>query len=197
MKYYLKVLSGIIVAAYVSGCASDREAMKKPVYDNSQEIAKSTTEATHVNPKNADVHISASLKTHKPGIHVLGNQKHGTDEFELKVYIDGKPLKVKSSVKEEDTSYLHEKHPEAGKGIRYNFRGSIRIEPGRHILEVSIPEDEVFERKDIYVKEGSNKIVIEPVYSRRKPYRKIGFVGDTSFYEGIKGFKVLLNGNSL
>jgi hypothetical protein len=194
MKNKLKVLLGIIITAYLSGCAGNREAMNKPAYDISKYSAKSRTETSLLNHEFADVYISASIKTHKPGIYIFDNKKHGTDKFTVTVYIDGKPLQMNSSINAEDTSYLHEKHPEAGDGIRYNFRGSIRLKPGKHMLALSVPEDNIFELKDIYIKEGSNKIVIEPVYNRRKPYRKIGFVGDTSFYEGIKRFKVVVNG---
>jgi len=194
MKYNLKVLAGIIIAASVSGCAGNMEAINKPDYDNSQDIAKNSIETPLLSHEYANVYISASLKTHKPGIYIFDNKKHGTDKFELIVHIDGKPVQIKNSTKEEDTSYLHEKYPEAGNGIRYNFRGSIRLRPGNHKIALSIPDDEIFVEKDIYIKGGSSKIIIEPVYRRRKPYRKIGFVADTSFYEGIKGFKVIING---
>lgn len=195
MRNYSKVLLGIMIAAGVSGCARDMKSVNKSVYETSNEINANNTDAQPVRQAYADVDISVSLKTHKPGIYIFDNKKHGTDEFEVIVHIDGKPLQMKSSSKEEDSSYLGEKHPEAGKGIRYNFTGSIRLEAGKHMVTVSIPEDNISVGKDIYIKEGSNRIVIEPVYNRKKPYKKIGFAGDTSFYEGIKGFKVVVNGN--
>lgn len=194
MKHFFQLLSGIAVAVTMLGCAADMAVMGGTGTETSREVSGNTPEADGQRHEYADVRISASLKTHLPGIYLIDGNCHGTDSFKLAVHIDGVPLQMNTSMTEEDGSYVAESHPESGKGIRYNFTASTRLETGNHSLTVSVPEDGISLRKDIHVKPGLNRIVLEPVYNKRKPYRKIGFVGDTSFYEGIKGFKLVVNG---
>lgn len=88
--------------------------------------------------------------------------------------------------------------PEAGKGIRYLFTKTLRLQAGTHQVRVSLPEDEVGVVYDITLGSGSaNQLVLEPVYAAVGGKKRPGFYGVTSFKEGISRMQVALNGKML
>jgi hypothetical protein len=89
-------------------------------------------------------------------------------------------------------------NPEAGEGIRYFFKIKLRLNPDLHRVFAALPEDGVYLDRDITLMKGTDNVLdLTPVYGKRKVGRLPGLNDVTSFYEGIRGFDVFLNGKAI
>lgn len=190
-------LIAMISVSIVCGCAGKGDLLKNTTDGKQQGVYQVISGSTSSMAGYADLRISSSIKTHRAGVYLIEKAKHGTAGYNMVVSIDGQSLSSEGEIQEETTSYLGERNPEAGEGVRYQFVKTLRLKPGTHTIVVSFPDDNVTMNKEIFLEEGSNNIIVEPIYKRRKPYKKIGYVGDTTFYEGLKGLRLILNNKPL
>lgn len=144
-----------------------------------------------------ELRVTASLKTHKPGIY-SASDPHGTGDYKLLLKIDGRSVVIHGTVINENTKPTKLKDTEAGEGTRYRFSKSLRLTPGRHRISVSFPDDGVFVEREIDLSSAqANHLVIEPVYRTSSTGRWPGARGTASFKEGLGAIRLALNNRAL
>jgi hypothetical protein len=184
--------------AMLSACAQNVELIKSLSTTTSADVFRELPVKASIPQGYADLYVLASLKTHKPGIYPFEKKPHGTADYMLLLNIDGQATHIKGTLKDEDSEARFLRDPEAGEGIRYNFRKDVRLKAGSHKIAVAIPDDAVIIVTDVNLSEGStNFLVLEPVYGTTAGKQRPGFYGVTSFSQGMKGFKAYLNGRPL
>lgn len=195
-----KTLFGALVLAVVimGGCVRNVELIKSMSVTTHGDVFRELPEKAAISLGYADLRISASLKTHSPGIYTFEKKAHGTAAYMLLLNIDGQATHIKGELQEEDSEPRFVRDPEAGKGIRYTFRKDIRLKAGPHRIAVAIPDDDIIIVNEVTLLEGSaNSLVLEPVYGKTARKQRPGFYGLTSFSQGMKGLKAYLNGRPL
>jgi hypothetical protein len=189
----------IMALLVISGCAKSPALIKASSTSVRSDVFQELKKGGPIPQGYADLRITSSLKTHKPGIYPFEKTKsHGTTDYMLLLNIDGQALQIKGAVSEENFEPRTLRDPEAGDGIRYRLQKKVRLESGAHRLVVAIPNDGIAVEREINLVEGSNNsLVLEPLYGLVIGKQRPGFYGVTSFYQGIKGFRVNLNGKTL
>ncbi len=192
----IKIISILIIA---TGCAGNnnyqliKAAGSSVRHDVFQELAPGVPPISGY----ADLHISSSLKTHRPGIYAA-KDLHGTADYKIIVNIDGQAAELHADRRWENSEAEALPDPEAGEGMRYHFSKSIRIKAGTHKVVVAIPADDLAVEREITLPEGSgNSLTLAPVYGSAPAKRRPAFYGATSFTAGLKGFRLILNGKPL
>ena len=186
---------GILAA---TGCSRNVGMLKSPDAPVRNDVFAVQSESSPIPAVHADLTIVSSLKTHLAGAHAFGDQKHGTPDYQVTVIIDGQEVTLRGEVREESREPLGIRDPEAGRGARYQFRKELRLTAGTHRVVAAIPEDGVRVERDISLSEGSsNTLTLEPVYRVTALKGKPAAYGQTGFKEGMRGFRVLLDGKEL
>lgn len=146
----------------------------------------------------AGITIVASLKTHRPGRHLLEKSGHGTPDYQLLLNIDGQAIKIQGDLREEDTSDGALRDPETGRGIRYTFRKDLLLKSGLHKVALALPADAVIAEYEMTLQDNSHNVLeIEPMYRGIPGKQRPGFYGMSSFLEGIVGLRGKLDGHPL
>jgi hypothetical protein len=193
-KMNLLVLAAVLLA--ISGCSGSSAFIKASSISVRSDVFQELSNGDLIPPGYADLRIDSSLKTHRPD--PSENKSHGTPEYRLLINIDGQAVQLQGSLHEENSEPRQLRDPEAGEGIRYRFSKKLRLKAGAHKIIAAIPEDGIAGGREITLSEGiSNSLVLEPIYATTAGKRRLGFYGVTSFTEGIKGFKVILNGKPI
>lgn len=191
-------LALLLTVAMLSGCAQNVELIKSMSVATRNDIFQELPEKAAIPEGYADLFISASLKTHMPGLYPFEKKPHGTTDYILLLNIDGQATRIRGDLKEEKSEPRFVRDPEAGEGIRYNFRKNVRLKAGTHKIAVAIPDDGIIIVNEFTLLEGStNYLVLEPVYGRTAVRQRPGFYGLTSFSQGMTGIKAYLNGRAL
>jgi hypothetical protein len=192
------VLLIILALTVLNGCAQSstliKTANKSTNNDIFQELSNSSTA-----PKGyADLRIAFSLKTPLPGIYRVDKKKLGTPEYTMLVNIDGQVVRLLGELQSENAGIRAIPGAEAGDGMRYRFIKSVRLKAGSHRIILAFPEDDIAIQRDISLGDGSsNSLLVEPVYGAPGDKQRPGFTGVTSFREGLKGARPILNGQSI
>lgn len=192
VKTMLIVLS-VLLGTSVIGCSSiSKEIVAKSVSERADVFREIDADAM-ASSENAELVISAQIKTYLEGYHFLESQKspHGKPRYPFMFNIDGQyVLWEADGLRETTPSYDEEgkRTPEGGDGMRYKLTKKISISRGPHKVFVALPGDNFFKEFQIELKGGEqNALELKPVYwhDRRR---------SRSFYNGIEDFKVFLNG---
>lgn len=188
----------ISISALLGACAKNVELIKSASITTRADVFQELPEKAAVPSGYADIYIFASLKTHKPGIYPFEKKPHGTADYMLLLNIDGQAIRIKGELREEEGEPRFLRDPEAGEGIRYNFRKDVRLKAGPHTITVAIPDDDIIIVNEVtLLEESTNFLLLEPVYGRTAVRQRPGFYGLTSFSQGMRGFKAYLNGRPL
>lgn len=193
----LCILGVGILASF--GCSRNAGMMKSPDTPVRNDFFTVQSEPSPVPAGHADLTIVSSLKTHLAGAHSFGDRKHGTPDYQVSVIIDGQEVKLRGEVREESREPLGIRDPEAGRGARYLFRKELRLKAGVYRVVAAIPEDGVRVEWEISLIEGSrNTLTLAPIYRSTEWKAKAPFSGGlTSFREGLRSFRMLLNGEEI
>lgn len=140
----------------------------------------------------SELRVTATLKTHKPGI-FAAKDIHGTPDYRLLVNIDGQALLLRGRIQKENSEPAKLVDPEAGDGVRYRFNAELRLKAGLHRVVVALPDDGVAVERKMDLAEGKNDLALEPVYGIA-PGKWGAGAASTNFREGISGIRVMLNG---
>lgn len=193
----IKLLLLAIALTVVSGCSGSSALIKASSTSVRSDVFQELKDGGSIPLGYADLRISFSLKTHKLGIH-SAKDVHGTPDYKLLLNVDGQAIQLQGSLIEENNEPHGLRDPEAGEGIRYRFSGNLRMKAGTHKVVIAIPADNIAVEREITLPEGSrNSLVLEPMYRTAPGKRSPGSYGVTSFYEGITGLMVVLNGKSI
>jgi len=193
-KTCLLLLMSLMV---LSGCAESSALIKTNNTSIRTDIFEVVTNGATTPQGFADLHITATLKTHKPGIY-SAKDIHGTPDYKLLLNIDGQAVLLQGSLQKENSESMKLIDPEAGDGIRYRFSKNLRLKAGTHRIVVALPDDGIAIEREINLVEGNgNNLVIEPIYSATPGNKRPASYNNTSFKEGIKGYGLTLNGRDI
>jgi hypothetical protein len=190
-------LVATIAMMVVSGCASSTALIKASNSSSRSDVFEQISNGGILPPGYADLHISSSLKTHQSGMY-SSKDLHGTSDYKLLVNIDGQAIQLQGALHEEDSETSGVRDTEVGEGTRYRFNTKLRLRAGVHKVVLALPADDLAVEQQITLTEGnSNHLILEPVYRQSPGKRRPGFYGVTSYKEGIKGIRLILNDNLL
>lgn len=193
MKHTILAFAIITTFVILPGCAGNKALVKALGTGTSQDVFQEIGGNAPQVPGYADLHIYSSLKTHKPGIY-SSHDIHGTRDYTLLVNIDGQATTLKGRLSMERNESRPMRDPEEGEGIRYRFTKIVRVKAGAHRVFVALPADDIVAGKDVIISEGeSNSLTMEPIYGAVPGKHGPGTYGLTSFKEGIKSIRLLLN----
>lgn len=144
-----------------------------------------------------DLYVYFSLKTHKPGIG-LKKDNHGSPDYKVFLKIDGQIIPWQGALLGENSEPRGLIDPEAGDGIRYQFKENLRLRAGLHTISLEIPEDGIAVTREVTLVAGEvNNLVVKPLYGQNPGMRRSGSITPTSFKQGIKGVRLFLNGREI
>lgn len=194
----MKKLCLLLVAiSLLSGCAESSALIKANSTSLRTDIFEEITNGGTAPQGYTELRITASLKTHKPGIY-SSSDIHGTPDYKLLVNVDGQALILRGNLQQEKTEPMKLADPEAGEGIRYRFSKTLRMKPGAHKIVVALTDDGVAVERELVLNEGVvNSLSIEPVYSTKPGKMRPGSFGLTSFMEGVRSISLTLNNKEL
>lgn len=193
----ISVLTLLLGAAVFSGCATNSELVRTCGKSIRGDVFGEAPETGPVPQGYTELLVISSLKTHKPGYH-QSIDTHGTSEYRLLINIDGQTDIVSGRLNKENIEPRRLRDPEAGEGIRYEFRKNLRLKAGSHKIAIVIQDGEIAEERQISLPGGSrNSLVLEPVYGAKRSGDRMTIRTDKDFYEGIEGFRIILNGKTL
>ena len=180
----------------LTGCAGNKDLVKAMGTSTRQGIFHEIEGNLPPAPGYVDLRIHSSLKTHKPGIYA-SKDIHGTQDYVLLVNIDGQATTLKGRMSKESSEARPIRDPEEGEGIRYQFSKKLRVKAGIHRVSVALPADDLVTGRELVLSEEvGNSLTIEPVYGSIPGKQRPAYYGMTSFREGIKAIRLLLNGKS-
>lgn len=181
----------------LSGCAESSALIKANSTSSRTDIYEELRNGGIVPQGFADMRITATLKTHKPGIY-SSSDIHGTSDYRLLLNIDGQAVLLRGSLQSENSEPMKLADPEAGDGIRYRFSKNLRLKAGTHRIVVALPDDGVAVEREITLTGGNvSHLAVEPTYSTKPGKRRPGMYSTTSFTEGIRSLRVMLNGKEI
>ena len=181
----------------LSGCAENSALIKANSTSLRTDVYEELTNGATAPQGYVDLRVSANLKTHRPGI-FSAKDIHGTPDYKLLLNIDGQAVLLQGSLQKENSEPMKLVDPEAGDGIRYRFSKNLRLKAGLHKVVVALLDDEIAVAREIILNEGErNSLVVEPVYSTKPGKRRPGTYSTTSFTEGIRSLRVMLNGKEI
>lgn len=186
----------ILALTLISGCADSSALIRANSTSIRSDVFQELKDGGTISWGYADLRITSSLKTHRPGIY-SAKDIHGTPEYRLLVNVDGQAVQLQGSLHEENIEPRGLRDPEAGEGIRYRFSSNLRLKAGAHKIVVAIPDDGLAVEREITLSEGKNDLVLEPIYRSTPGKQRPAFYGVTSFQEGIKWLRLKLNGHDI
>ncbi len=187
----------IIAISLLSGCAESSALIKANSASLRTDVYEELTNGATAPQGYVDLRISANLKTHRPGI-FSAKDIHGTPDYKLLLNIDGQAVLLQGSLQKENSEPMKLLDPEAGDGIRYRFSKNLRLKAGLHKVVVALPDDEIAVAREFTLNAGErNSLVVEPVYSTKPGKRRTGMYSTTSFTEGIRSLRIMLNGKEI
>ncbi len=181
----------------LSGCAESSALIKANSTSLRTDVFEELTNGATAPQGYVDLRVTATLKTHKPGI-FSAKDIHGTPDYKLLLNIDGQAVLLQGSLQKENSEPMKLLDPEAGDGIRYRFSKNLRLKAGLHKVVVALPDDEIAVAREFTLNAGErNSLVVEPVYSTKPGKRRTGMYSTTSFTEGIRSLRIMLNGKEI
>lgn len=194
----MKLMLLTIALMVLSGCADSSALIKANSTSMRTDIFEELTSREIASRGFTDLRITATLKTHKPGIY-SATDIHGTPDYKLLLNIDGQAVLLRGRLQKENSESRGLVDPEAGDGIRYQFSKSLRLRAGAHLIVVALPDDGIAVEKEISLIEGNaNRLVLEPIYNSTPGMKRLGaYGGATSFKEGIRRIRLTLNGQNI
>jgi hypothetical protein len=186
-----------IVGLMTSGCAGNSGLGKAVGISTRQDVFREAVGATVAEAGYAELRIYAALKTHKAGIYGT-TDSHGTPDYKLLVNIGGQSIALSGVTREGNSDARNLREPESGAGVGYQFSKKLRVRTGTHRVVIALPGDNIAVEKSVTLAEGTlNSLVVEPVYGAIPGQKRPGFYGLTSFQEGIRSIRVILNGQPI
>jgi hypothetical protein len=196
MKVIILVITMITTLGIPAGCAGNKELVNVMGTSTTRSVFQEVEQNVPAAHGYADLRINSYLKTHNTSFHSV-KDTHGTPDYKMLLNIDGQTVLLRGSVQMENSEPRGLADPEAGEGIRYRFNKSLRLKAGTHRIVVAIPDDGIAVAREITLVEGNgNNLVLEPIYKTTPGMRRPGAGSTTSFKEGIRGFRLTLNGRN-
>lgn len=197
MNRIIMMMLAFVFCAFLGGCAATVQPASSAGIPSRQDVFAEHAPGQPPPPGYAELRIMSSIKTHKPGWY-FGKDSHGTKEYELLLNIGGQIAVLAGDLREENRESGGPHDPESGEGIRYHFMRSLHVKAGAHRIVVALPVDNIAIEREMALSEGStNILLLEPVYRPKPVHRRITEGKTTSFRQGVKMFRLVLNGTPL
>lgn len=181
----------------LSGCAENSALIKANSTSLRTDIYEELTNGATLPQGFVDLSVTATLKTHKPGIY-SAKDIHGTPDYKLLLNIDGQAVLLRGNLQNENSESRGLVDPEVGDGIRYRFSKNLRLKSGTHRIVVALPDDGIAIEREITLVEGNaNSLALEPIYSTKTGKRRLEMRSTPSFMEGIRTIRLILNGREI
>ena len=181
----------------LGGCAESSALIKANSTSLRTDVFDELTNGATAPQGYVDLRVTATLKTHKPGMY-SAKDIHGTPNYKMLLNIDGQAVLLQGMLQNENSESRGLVDPEAGDGIRYRFSKNLRLKAGTRRVVIALPDDEIAIVREFTLNEGEhNSLVIEPIYSTKTGKRRTGMYSTTSFTEGIMTFRLMLNGREI
>ena len=180
---FLTVILGLILA----GCAVSNQAL----LGQRNDVFRVVSDGAAGGAEEAFVTVSASIKTHKYSPILFEPSKHGKDEYQLFVDINGQSIKMPMEMHNETTATDPHTDPESGEGVRYLYKTTIRLRPGTYTFTASLPTEDVSVRQEIVIPIEGKTIIIKPTYRglARKKVPSLRWRPD--FRDGVRGLDIV------
>lgn len=190
-----EAVTSVLLVIAVAGCTPNQASMKASLANTRSDVFQELSDGGAPPVGYADLQIISSLKTHAPDLYPSEMKTHGTPDYKLLLNIDGQATWLAGSLEQENTEPNGIEDPEAGEGVRYRFRKTLRLAAGLHRVIIAVPEDGVIVDRSVTLREGmTNDLVLRPIYGISKTRGRPAAYSDTSFFEGLRGFAVVVNG---
>jgi hypothetical protein len=179
----------LVVCSSLAACAGNNSAMIRQRKDVFQVVNEDSGGADGV-----FVTISASIKTHNKESGVLFEQaKHGSDDYLLVIDINGQSLGLPVQTNEETTNTDPQIDPESGTGLRYNYKATLRMQPGRYTVTVSLPTESVTASQEVQISDNSRNITVKPLYRGLAGRKPASLRWVSTFKDGVSGLNIIVN----
>jgi hypothetical protein len=194
-----RLVIAVAVAASIAagGCATDREFINASSTGTRNDVFQELATGTSIPSGYADLSVASSVKTHRVGVYPLKMDAHGTADYQLLLNVDGQVTRLSPRSGQESSEPRSLRDSEAGEGVRYAFSTRIRLKSGAHRIVIVSPADGIAVAREVVLPEGSSNIlVLEPVYRGALDKQQPG-ASRGSFREGLRGVRMILNGEPL
>lgn len=191
----IKLIS-LLFLVLLAGCANGYGLIKENRASVRSDVFQELSDPAAMSGGYADLRINGVLKTHSAE-RSAPVDSHGTSDYRLLLNIDGQALTLAGGMRQENKESERLYDPEAGEGTRYRFTKVLRLKPGVHRLVVGLPDDQVAVAKDLNLKAELNTLELEPVYGQKIGAGRPRNDRARSFTEGIRSFRVILNGKEV
>lgn len=177
----------LIAGFVISGCANNRELLKNSSHTTRNDVFSEVSSLETESGK-AIADIMFAVKSNSSRIAEM-TIKHSDPPYRVHVSIDGQTTFLETEPVLEHVSSADSNVPESGTGWKYKFSKRIALAPGKHILTIAIPVDDVIVKQEITLRAGVNTVTVIPVYNKRmlRPYK------GQNFTAGVKTLKVMVN----
>lgn len=189
----------ITLEATVGGCGIKLKDIKTESTMGTAAVFNEVKEESTIPQGFVDVVIKASIKTHEGGYYRLEPKEtmHGKQSYPFVINIDGQSIAWQADGKKDNAPDYDEqgnKNSEGGVGVKYLLEKKIRIMAGSHIVSLTIPEDNIFTKVKVTLKEGELHVLeFKPVYKQLKLGRQF----KKPFLYEIESYNVSLDDKSI
>lgn len=186
-KIYMLLFAWLIIGAAVSGCASNRDIISKAAIAERNDIFTDVNDSS-IHQGKAIADIKFPIKSNSS--YFMGSyNKHTNPPYRVSLKISGQVATLEAEPVLEDMSPIDSTIPESGTGWRYQFSKRIALAPGKHLLTIALPIDDVIVEREIELRPGINTVTMTPVYKRKmlRPYK------GENFTAGVKSVDVIVN----
>jgi len=187
MKEIIILLASVVL---LGGCASTETIKRLETQSGHGAFQVINNDAAQPPAGFGDVQIILNLKTREKGSVLIERTSYGTDHYQLLIGIAGQTEWVTGEMTYETGDYRGSTDPEAGNGVRYRFATTLRLPVGNHQITFVLPEDSVVFEQNVNIRQGSNQLLLKPIYRLKSRNQRYGFRGERTFYDGVKALMV-------
>ena len=184
ISHFFVLILGLILA----GCAVSNQAL----LGQRNDVFQVASDETAVGADEAVVIVSASIKTHKYSALLFEPSKHGKDEYQLFVDINGQSMRLPMEMQNETTATDPHTDPESGEGVRYLYKTTIRLKPGTYTVTAYLPTEDVSVRREVVIPIEGKTIIINPTYRGLARRKAPSLRWRPDFKDGVKGLDIMV-----
>jgi len=185
----MRIVMLLVVCSALAACAGSNAARMGQRSDVFQVV----NEGAAVGADEVLVTVSASIKTHKGSSILFEPAKHGSDDYLLDVDISGQSISLPVQITEETTGTDPQTDPESGTGLRYSYKATVRLKPGRYTVSACLPTENVTARQEALILSGSANITVKPLYRGSAGRKPASLRWLPSFKDGVSGLDIVVN----
>ncbi len=178
--------AALMLCVVASGCANNRDLIAKASIATRSDVF-TEVQSLDIQAVKAIADFAFSVKSNS--YYLMGTYgKHTAPPYRIHLNIDGQATVLEAEPILEDKSPVDSNVPESGIGWKYQFSKRIALAPGKHMLTIALPIDDVIVEKEVELHSGLNSISLVPVYTRRnlRPYK------GEHFTAGVKTLDVVV-----